>query len=155
MSDHDASLPATAQHDTPTTDTATTGTPSTTPTTAGPGGVRFGRVAPMFQVADLDRALDFWVGILGFEKVFENGDPVGFVIVERDGAEVHLDRHPTHRASSRNVAHLLVDDANALYEHLVAHGVRIVKGIRDADYGMRTFVLADPDGNRVDVGQDL
>ena len=33
--------------------------------------------------------------------------------------------------------------------------MRIVKGIRDADYGMRTFVMADPDGNRIDVGEDL
>jgi catechol 2,3-dioxygenase-like lactoylglutathione lyase family enzyme len=36
-----------------------------------------------------------------------------------------------------------------------SQGVRIVKGVRDADYGMRTFVFADPDGNRIDVGEDL
>ena len=47
------------------------------------------------------------------------------------------------------------DDASALYARLEQHGVRIVKAIRDADYGMRTFVFADPDGNRIDVGQDL
>ncbi|WP_088318313.1 VOC family protein [Kineosporia sp. R_H_3] len=120
-----------------------------------PHPVRFGRVAAAVQVTDLDRALAFYVGVLGFEKVFENGDPVGFVILEKDAAELHLDLDPTHRANARNVAHLMVEDANALYEHLIANGVRIVKGIRDADYGMRTFVLADPDGNRVDVGQDL
>jgi hypothetical protein len=33
--------------------------------------------------------------------------------------------------------------------------VRIIKDIRDADYGLRTFVLADPDGNRIDIGQPL
>ena len=49
----------------------------------------------------------------------------------------------------------MVDDAAALHAHLQEHGVRIVKGIRDADYGMRTFVMADPDGNRIDVGEDL
>ena len=26
---------------------------------------------------------------------------------------------------------------------------------RDADYGLRGFVFADPDGNRIDVGQKL
>jgi len=25
----------------------------------------------------------------------------------------------------------------------------------DADYGLRGFVIADPDGNRIDVGQQL
>ena len=57
--------------------------------------------------------------------------------------------------NEENVAHLMVDDARALHDHCVAHGVTIVKPLRDADYGMRTFVLADPDGNRIDVGQDL
>ncbi|MGD0607317.1 MAG: hypothetical protein ABSA53_27510 [Streptosporangiaceae bacterium] len=27
--------------------------------------------------------------------------------------------------------------------------------LRDADYGLRGFVFADPDGNRIDVGQRL
>ena len=31
----------------------------------------------------------------------------------------------------------------------------IVKGLRDAGYGLRGFVMADPDGNRIDVGQRL
>jgi catechol 2,3-dioxygenase-like lactoylglutathione lyase family enzyme len=48
-----------------------------------------------------------------------------------------------------------VDDANAFHTHVQGHGVRIVKGIRDADYGMRTFVMTDPDGNRIDVGEEL
>jgi hypothetical protein len=42
-----------------------------------------------------------------------------------------------------------------LYDHLVANGARIIKGLRDADYGLRNFVFADPDGNRIDVGQEL
>lgn len=36
-----------------------------------------------------------------------------------------------------------------------SRALRIDKGIRYADYGMRTFVLADPVANRVDVGEDL
>jgi catechol 2,3-dioxygenase-like lactoylglutathione lyase family enzyme len=49
----------------------------------------------------------------------------------------------------------LVSDATVLHDHLAAHGVRIVKGIRDADHGLRGFVFADPDGNRIDVGQRI
>jgi uncharacterized glyoxalase superfamily protein PhnB len=86
---------------------------------------------------------------------FTNGDPVGFVILRRDAAELHLTLVKGHRAGRHNVAHLMVADATALYEHLVSNGVQIVKGLRDADYGLRGFVLADPDGNRIDVGQQL
>ena len=117
--------------------------------------VRFGRVASTVSVRDIDAALAFYEGVLGFTKVFENGTPVGFVILEKDHAELHLSLDRDHRATTQNVAHLLVDDASALYDYLGEHGVRIVKGVRDADYGMRTFVFADPDGNRIDVGEDL
>lgn len=120
-----------------------------------PAGLAFGRIAAQVCVADLPRALDFYVGVLGFDPVFQNGDPVAFVILEKQGAELHLQCDPQHRASTQNVAHLMVSDAAALHDHLVAHGTPIVKALRDTDDRMRTFVLADPDGNRIDVGQDL
>jgi glyoxalase/bleomycin resistance protein/dioxygenase superfamily protein len=75
---------------------------------------------------------------------FTNGDPVGFVILERDAAELHLTLVRGHRAGRHNVAHLMVSDAAALHEHLVSNGGRIVKGLRDAGYGLRGFVMADP-----------
>jgi catechol 2,3-dioxygenase-like lactoylglutathione lyase family enzyme len=114
-----------------------------------------GRIAATITVTDIPRALQFYGDVLGMHKTFENGDPVGFVILNRDAAELHLTLARSHRASDRNVAHLLVADATRLYDHLVAHGTRIVKGLRDADYGLRNFVFADPDGNRIDVGQRL
>jgi catechol 2,3-dioxygenase-like lactoylglutathione lyase family enzyme len=117
--------------------------------------VRFGRVAPTVTVGDIDRAIAFYTQVLGFEKVFENGSPVGFVILEKDAAELHLSLFRGHKASVQNVAHLMVQDAAALCAHLETHQVRIVKAIRDADFGLRCFVFADPDGNRIDVGQEL
>jgi hypothetical protein len=46
-------------------------------------------------------------------------------------------------------------DAASLYDHPVSNGVRIGKGLRDANYGLRGFVFADPDGNRIAVGRRL
>ena len=86
---------------------------------------------------------------------FTNGDPVGFVILNREGAELHLTLDRAHEASAQNVAHLMVDNATNLYDQLQSHQVSIVKGLRDTDYGLRGFVFADPDGNRIDVGQNL
>jgi catechol 2,3-dioxygenase-like lactoylglutathione lyase family enzyme len=120
-----------------------------------PGGMTFGRIASTIAVRDLDRALAFYVGVMGMHVVFENGTPTGFVILERDAAELHLTVARDHRASIHNVAHLLVTDATELHDHLTRHGVRIIKGLRDANYGLRGFVFADPDGNRIDVGQRI
>jgi len=118
-------------------------------------GVAFGRIASAIPVSDISRGLGFYQGILGMSVTFANGDPVGFVILRRDAAELHLTLVRGHKGGSHNVAHLMVTDAVGLHDHLVANGVRIVKGLRDADYGLRGFVFADPDGNRIDVGQSL
>ncbi|TYK98207.1 VOC family protein, partial [Streptococcus dysgalactiae] len=115
-------------------------------------GVRFGRIAPMVPVKDIGRALDFYTRVLGFTKTFENGNPVGFMILERDQGELHLTLQPTHKAAVFNVAHLLVDDVDALHAVCKQHGVRIIKSLQDKDYGLRAFVFEDPDGNRIDVG---
>ena len=115
---------------------------------------RYGRAAPTIAVSDMARALEFYVDTLGFTLTFTNGDPAGFAILHRDDAELHLTRQTDHVGGTANVAHLMTADARALYEYLIARGVRIVKGLRDADFGLRTFVLADPDGNRIDVGED-
>lgn len=118
-------------------------------------GVRFGRMAPGITARDLERALAFYRDVLGFTKTFQNGDPVGFMILKRDAAELHLNLQRDHKAGLHNVAHLMVDDVDALQTRCQANGVRIIKGLRDQEYGLRAFVFADPDGNRIDVGQRL
>jgi catechol 2,3-dioxygenase-like lactoylglutathione lyase family enzyme len=118
-------------------------------------GIRFGRIAAMLPVKDIQRACEFYTKILGFTKVFENGTPVGFMILKKDQAELHLTLQPNHQAAPFNVAHMMVDDADALHAICQQHGLRIIKRIQDKDYGLRAFVFEDPDGNRIDVGQPI
>lgn len=123
--------------------------------TSAVSGIAFGRAAPMVCVRDIQAAHDFYTRVLGFDKVFENGDPVGFMVLKKDQAEIHLSRKPDHKASTVNVMHMFVSDAAALYAVCEAEGVRIVKRLTDKDYGQRAFVFADPDGNRIDIGERL
>jgi catechol 2,3-dioxygenase-like lactoylglutathione lyase family enzyme len=118
-------------------------------------GIRFGRIAAMLPVKDIQRACDFYTKALGFTKVFENGTPVGFMILKRDQAELHLTLQPNHQAAPFNVAHMMVDNVDALHAICQQYGLRIIKSIQDKDYGLRAFVFEDPDGNRIDVGQPI
>ncbi|MGX5665955.1 VOC family protein [Rhizobium daejeonense] len=118
-------------------------------------GVRFGRIAAMLPVTDMDKAYDFYTRVLGFTKVLENGNPVGFMILKRDAGELHLTLQRNHKATDFNVAHLMVDDVDALHARCKQNGARIIKGLKDQDYGLRAFVFEDPDGNRIDVGQAI
>jgi catechol 2,3-dioxygenase-like lactoylglutathione lyase family enzyme len=117
--------------------------------------MRFGRVAPTLPVQDMRRSQQFYVGILGFEAAFQNGDPVGFMILKRDGAEIHLTLQPGHRASAFNVAHLMVENVDALHDLIQRQGLRVIKRLQDKDYGLRAFVFEDPDGNRIDVAEPI
>lgn len=117
--------------------------------------IRFGRVAAMFPVKDMERACAFYIGVLGFTKTFENGQPVGFMMLKKDGAEIHLTLQQEHRPPAFNIAHMMVENVDAFHDLCQRHGLRIVKGLRDKDYGLRAFVFEDPDGNRIDVGQPI
>lgn len=77
------------------------------------------------------------------------------MILKRDAAELHLTLQPSHKAAAFNVAHMMVEDIEAIHAIVRERGLRIVKGLRDKDYGLRTFVFEDPDGNRIDVGEPL
>lgn len=115
----------------------------------------FGRAAPGVSVRDIQGAYAFYSEVLGFRKVFENGNPVGFMVLEKDGAEIHLNQFRDHRPTTVNVFHMYVDDVDALYAICEAAGVRIIKSLKDKDYGQRAFVFADPDGNRIDVARPI
>ncbi|PZN98702.1 MAG: bleomycin resistance family protein [Hyphomicrobiales bacterium] len=120
-----------------------------------PDDIRFGRIAAALPVADMTRAHEFYANALGFTKTFENGTPVGFMILKRDEAELHLTLQPGYEAAPFNVAHMMVDNIDALHALIRARGLRIIKGLRDKEYGLRAFVFEDPDGNRIDVGQPI
>jgi catechol 2,3-dioxygenase-like lactoylglutathione lyase family enzyme len=115
----------------------------------------FGRMAPGITVRDIEAAFAFYSRVLGFKKVFENGTPVGFMVLKKDAAELHISQKRDHHASIVNVAHLFVDDVATLYAVCQSAGVRIIKSLADKEYGQRAFVFADPDGNRIDVGQRI
>lgn len=115
--------------------------------------IRFGRIAPCICVRDMGASFAFYSKIFGFKKVFENGNPVGFMVLKKDDAELHLSQKRDHQATTVNVAHMFVDDVTSLYAACQAAGVRIIKSLADKDYGQRAFVFSDPDGNRIDVGE--
>ncbi|BBD39679.1 glyoxalase [Aminobacter sp. Y103A] len=117
--------------------------------------ITFGRAAPGLAVRDIHAAYLFYSEVLGLQKVFENGSPVGFMVLKKDAAEIHLSQSKEHRPSTVNAFHMFVDDIDALYAICEAAGVRIIKSLKDKDYGLRAFVFADPDGNRIDVGERI
>ena len=117
--------------------------------------LELGRVAAMVPVSDIERARNFYEATFGLTPTFQNGDPVGFMILKKDAAELHLTLVKNHKGAVFNVAHMIVSNAEEVHRRCTDAGGRIIKGLKDAEWGLRTFVMADPDGNRIDVGQPL
>ena len=111
-----------------------------------------GRLAPVVHVTDVDAAISGYGAAFGFTVRFRNG--ASYAVLERGAAQLHLAGVAVARPAC-NVAHLVVSDARAAHEACASAGFRIVEALRDAPWGMRTFVAEDADGNRVDVGQTL
>jgi uncharacterized glyoxalase superfamily protein PhnB len=50
---------------------------------------------------------------------------------------------------------LHVHDARALWKRLMAEQITRIGPVQDQDYGLREFVISDPDGNRPRIGSPI
>lgn len=103
-----------------------------------------------YSVSDLDAARRFYRDKLGFtEMLFDAGE--GWSKLERSGMEIAL---TTGDGEQTGVAHVEVDDVKAEAERLRADGVEV--GVVVELHGeMRLLEVVDPDGNRIELGQDV
>jgi catechol 2,3-dioxygenase-like lactoylglutathione lyase family enzyme len=113
----------------------------------------FGRVAPTIYVRDFQRALAFWTGPLRFDVKFTNGEPVSFAVLARDKAEVHLSLDPERAGKCH--CHILVTDLDDLAGTLTASGTTLQQPLTRQPWGLQDIVLADPDGNTLEIAEPL
>lgn len=114
-------------------------------------------VIPQLRMTDAQRSLAFYVDQLGFvvdwQHQFEPGLPL-FVQLSRKGQTIFLSGHAGDCAPGGAV-YFWVLDADADYEAFTARGVTPLKPIANTDYGVREFLLADPDHNKLRFGTQL
>ena len=119
---------------------------------------RLDSAVPILPSRDLRESLAFYER-LGFAMVGAPPDTYNYLIVRREGAELHFwldsDVDPFTTDAS---CYLRVEDADALhaewesgFEPDPAAGSRLMPPA-DTDYGMREFALVDRSGNLVRVG---
>lgn len=112
---------------------------------------------PQLFVSDLDAALGFYVGKLGFGIAFSYGEPPFYAQVHRDGARLNLrwvsrpPFDPSFLAAEADplAATISVDDAKPLFLEFEREGVDFRQRLRTEPWGARTFIVADPDGNLI------
>ena len=103
-----------------------------------------------YSVRDLEQARRFYRDKLGFTETLFDADD-GWAKLNRGGMEITL---TTGEPQQSGVAHIEVDDVKAEADRLRQDGVDV--GVVLELHGeMRLLEVVDPDGNRVELGQDV
>ena len=101
---------------------------------------------PVLFVADLDRALRFYIDMLGFEKDWHEGDGAGGVCqVNRAGCEIILCEDDTRSDKARLFVSLTADGLAALRREIAERSVPSDKSW----WGYDVIKIVDPDGNEL------
>ncbi len=116
-------------------------------------------VAPELFVPNVDEAVRFYCDRLGFRLL--RADPA-FAIVMLGEAVVMLAHEslypPIAPEERRGVAldvRLVVPDVDAMHGRCREQGVSIVHDIADREYGLRDFIIQDPNGFRLRFASPL
>jgi len=108
------------------------------------------RIAPIFAVRDLDRALVHYERMGFATRVYTGG---GYAFATRDGLEIHLGLvgGEDPRVSS---AYLFVDDADELADEWRSAGLDVHEP-EDTEWGKHEGAIVDPDGNVIRFGSPM
>ena len=112
---------------------------------------------PQLFVSDIVASCDFFTRMLGFGVEFVYGEPPFYAQVIRDGASLalrHVDRPVMEKLAEALkadvdmlAASISVDDVQALHREFQTAGVAFHQELRREEWGARTFIVRDLDGN--------
>ena len=101
---------------------------------------------PVLFVADVNRAIHFYVDMLGFWKKWHEADGEGTVCqVNRGDCEIILCQHATRRDKGRLFVELTVAELEELRRELVERSVPT----KETWWGYDSIQIDDPDGNEL------
>jgi lactoylglutathione lyase len=114
---------------------------------------------------DLHAMVAFYRDVLGFDIEWDGQGPyaefkhdgVRFSMYQRSELAALLGAEPTFPSGLNGTFELAIDlphsdDVDARFRRLVASGARSVYEPRDEPWGMRSSMIADPEGNLIEIG---
>ncbi|MFI9613295.1 bleomycin resistance protein [Streptomyces sp. NPDC052023] len=121
---------------------------------------------PILPCREVRPVLEFY-SALGFEVTFQQMSPNPYGVVERGGIQLHFfgmkHYEPTESFST---CYVRTDDVDGLHEafrtglkarygRIPTRGLPRIGALRDASHGMRQFLMTDPGGNCIRIGQPI
>ncbi|MGY4954187.1 bleomycin resistance protein [Streptomyces nigrescens] len=119
---------------------------------------------PILPCPTIQPVLDFYTA-LGFEVTFQQKSPNPFAVVQRGGIELQFFGVKQYEpADSLSTCYVVTDDVDGLhdafraglkaaYRKVPTRGLPRIGPLKDTSYGMRQFLMTDPGGNCLRIGQ--
>jgi uncharacterized glyoxalase superfamily protein PhnB len=110
-------------------------------------------IIPVFNVTNIDTSVKFYTEVLGFTQAFRYGTYVG---LRMGKCELHICPSDPGNDSriGRGNAYLICDEVDEFFRKIKAAGAKPKNEPADQFYGMRDFIVHDPDGNQLSFGCD-
>jgi len=106
--------------------------------------------AAVFAVRDLDAAVKYYTEVLGFAEEFRYESYAG---VKSGAVTLHLNGYNLHqRPVGGGTVYIFCDEIDAYYAEIKKKGAILKGEPKDYPYGMRDFLVLDPDGNHLNFG---
>ncbi|PZT75224.1 MULTISPECIES: bleomycin resistance protein [unclassified Streptomyces] len=121
---------------------------------------------PMLPCRAIQPVIDFYAA-LGFAVTFQQRSPNPYAVVERGGIQLHFFGMKGYEpAASYSTCYIRTDDVDALhhafraglkaaYGRVPTRGLPRIGPLKDTSYGVRQFLVTDPGGNCLRVGQPI
>ncbi|MEU1010970.1 VOC family protein [Streptomyces sp. NPDC005890] len=119
---------------------------------------------PILPCRTIQSVLDFYT-VLGFEVTFQQKSPNPYAVVERGGIQLHFFALKQYEpAEAYSTCYIHTDDVDGLHEvfrarlkaaygKIPTRGLPRIGPLKDTSYGMRQFLVTDPGGNCLRIGQ--
>ncbi|MFF0744159.1 bleomycin resistance protein [Streptomyces sp. NPDC004111] len=124
------------------------------------------KTIPLLPCRTIQPVVDFYTA-LGFTTTFLQKSPYPYAVVQRGGIELQFFGMKEYDpAQSYSGVYVVTEDVDALfaafraglkeaYGRVPARGLPRIGPLKDMSYGMRQFLMTDPGGNSVRVGQEI
>lgn len=109
-------------------------------------------VIPVLPTTDLARTHTYYRDILGFLEPWGFGEPPQYGGVRADLEQMPAIHFTVDSERGAGEVFVIVNDVDAYYEKAKVAGAEMIFEVGDRPYGMRDFMVADPDGNRLSFG---
>lgn len=122
------------------------------------------KTIPLLPCRTIQPVVDFY-SALGFEVTFIQKSPYAYVVVERGDVELQFFGMKAYDpAESISGCYVLTDDVDAMhnafraglkaaYGRIPSRGLPRIGPVKDMSYGVRQFLMTDPAGNSIRIGQ--